>query len=63
MSKQWPWAGDQIKPTDAQHVRIPRLMPTLCGKFAVPQHRMMDALVFIAKQGCVYRGRSPESDS
>ena len=46
--------------TDAQYERIAPLLSTPRGKLTVPQRQVMDALFYIAKEGCTWRGLPPE---
>lgn len=45
---------------DAQYERITPLLPTRRGRLTVPQRQAMDALFYIAKEGCSWRGLPPE---
>ena len=49
-----------MTPTDAQDERVAPLLPTLRGKLTIPQRQVLDALFYIAKEGCTWRGLPAE---
>ena len=52
--------GDQMTLTDAQYERVAPLLPTPRGKLTIPQRQVLDALFYIAKEGCTWPGLPDE---
>ncbi len=46
--------------TDAQYERVAPLLPTPRGKLTIPPRQVLDALFYIAKEGCTWRGLPTE---
>ena len=42
--------------TDAQYERIAPLLPKPRGSLTIPHRQALDALLYVAKQGCTWRG-------
>ena len=46
--------------TDTQYERVAPLLPLPRGKLTVPQRQVLDALFYIAKEGCTWRALPAE---
>ena len=46
--------------TDAQYERVAPLLPIPRGKLRVPQRQVLDALFYMAKEGCTWRALPAE---
>ena len=46
--------------TDAQYARIEPLLPTPRGSLQIPPRQVLNALLYVAKEGCTWRGLPAE---
>ena len=46
--------------TDAQYARIEPLLPTPRGSLTIPPRQVLNALFYVAKEGCTWRGLPAE---
>ena len=42
--------------TDARHERIAPLLPKPRGSLTIPHRQALNALLYVAKEGCTWRG-------